>query len=84
MTADITGQTFGRPMAMARKDADHWRFKWVCGAEKEALSCRCLRQIDMAPLHCFGRLIASHYVSHGKWLALGFPVRLWIWVDHRV
>jgi hypothetical protein len=79
---------------MARKDADRWRFKCACGAEKvlesrslmnrKALSCGCLRQIDMAPRHCFDRLIASHQVNHDKRLALGFPVRLWIWVAHRV
>jgi len=76
MVIDITGRTFGRLTAVAREDGSRWRFKCACGAEKvlesrsvkyrKTLSCGCLRQIDIAPGHRFGRLTASHYVNHGK------------------
>jgi len=76
MAFDLTGRTFGRLTAIAREDGSRWRFKCACGVEKvlearsvkyrKTLSCGCLRQIDIAPGHRFGRLTASHYVNHGK------------------
>jgi len=76
MALDLTGRTFGRLTAIAREDGSRWRFKCACGVEKvlearsvryrKTLSCGCLRQIDIAPGHRFGRLTASHYVNHGK------------------